>query len=150
MMGRRTRPLWGVFLIVYILVMVYLLLLNRPVLVQRSINLVPLRTVQQFEYLLRQQNGVYLTAIAFVNLAGNVVLFVPLGFLPPMVWPKLRTWLRALGAAAGAVIFVEAAQYVTRRGAADVDDLLLNLLGAAIGFLLFRIVERLYRRRYSQ
>ena len=147
-MGKRMRRLWVVLLILYSLVMVYLLLLDRPVLVQRSINLVPLRTVQQFEYLLRQQNGVYLTAIAFVNLAGNVVLFVPLGFLPPMVWPKLRTWLRALGAAAGAVICVEAAQYFLYRGAADVDDLLLNLLGAAIGFLIFRITERIYAKRH--
>ena len=147
-MGKRMRRLWVVLLILYILVMVYLLLLDRPVLVQRSINLVPLRTVQQFEYLLRQQNGVYLTAIAFVNLAGNVVLFVPLGFLPPMVWPKLRTWLRTLGIAAGAVICVEAAQYFLYRGAADVDDLLLNLLGAAIGFLIFRITERIYAKRH--
>ena len=148
-MGKRMRRLWVVLLILYSLVMAYLLLLNRPVLVQRSINLVPLRTVQQFEYLLRRQNGADLSRIAFANLAGNVLLFLPLGFLPPMVWPKLRTWLRTLGIAAGAVICVEAAQYVTRRGAADVDDLLLNMLGAAIGFLIFRISERVYAKRHS-
>ena len=149
-MGKRTRTVWAVLLIFYLLGMVWLMFLNRPPLVLPGINLVPFRTVKEFSGLLHDGSPApsYLRRVAAVNLLGNILMFLPLGFLPAMVFPRLRHWDRLLGTVAGVIIFAEAAQYFSRRGAADIDDLILNLLGTAVGFCIFRIIEKAYKKRH--
>ena len=150
MMGKRTRPLWAALLTVYALGMIWLMIFNRPPMAVPAINLVPLRTVTEFAKLLRDGSQPYLRRIAAVNLLGNLVMFLPLGFLPAMVFPLLRRWSRILIAAAAVVIAAETVQYFTLRGSADIDDLILNLIGAAVGFGIFRIFERIYNKRHPE
>ena len=148
-MGKRMRRLWVVLLILYSLVMAYLLLLNRPVLAQRSINLAPFRTVAEFAALLRDGEQTYLRRIAAVNLLGNVGMFLPLGFLPAMVFSRLRRWGSILIAAAAVIVLAETVQYFSLRGSADIDDLILNLIGAAIGFGIYRGIEKQYNKGHA-
>ena len=147
-MGKRTRPLWAVLLIVYALGMVWLMFLNRPRMAVPGLNLIPFRTVTEFAALLRDTSRAYLRRIAAVNLLGNVAMFLPLGFLPAMVFPRLRRWGRILIAAAAVIVLAEAVQYLTLRGSADIDDLILNLIGTALGFGIFRVFERIYNKRH--
>ncbi len=78
------------------------------------------------------------------QIGGNVLLFMPLGFFLPL-------WFRALDGLARIVLFaaalsvsVEAAQYLLPLGRSVVtDDVLLNVAGAAIGFLLMRALVSL-------
>ena len=78
-----------------------------------------------------------------VNFLGNIVAFLPLGALLPMV-RQSRTRLRDVALiAAGFSMAIETMQYLFARRNADVDDVLLNTLGALFGYGLLRAIERL-------
>ena len=61
-------------------------------------------------------------------------MFVPLGFFLRSLTEKCRSFLRCMGTVAVIMTTVELCQLFTLRGFCEVDDLLLNLLGAAIGW----------------
>ena len=81
---------------------------------------------------------------ALATLAGaaaNVALFLPLGFLLPLLTPWFDRWWRTVGAGFALSAAIELSQVAfpgVRRP--DVNDVLLNTLGAAIGFLAYRLV----------
>ncbi len=71
------------------------------------------------------------------NLAGNVLVFVPFGFLLP--WADKSYWAlwKVLG---GIFVFsagIEVFQLLTALGSFDVDDILLNCLGGMAGYRLY-------------
>ena len=68
------------------------------------------------------------------NIGGNIMMFVPLGFFLRSLTEKCRSFLRCMGTVAVIMPTVELCQLFTLRGFCEVDDLLLNLLGAAIGW----------------
>ena len=73
--------------------------------------------------------------------AGNVALFLPLGFLLPLLAPWFDRWWRTVGAGFALSAAIELSQVAfpgVRRP--DVNDVLMNTLGAAIGFLAHRLV----------
>ena len=51
---------------------------------------VPLRTIRRFLWVLGNSANEAQIRHAVVNLVGNVVMFVPLGFFAPCLWEKLR------------------------------------------------------------
>lgn len=79
---------------------------------------------------------------ALINLAGNVFLFLPLGWAMPRLLPGLRRFWRFLLCIAAAIVCVELAQLVLQVGLCDVDDLILNCLGGSMGYLLWRLICR--------
>jgi glycopeptide antibiotics resistance protein len=82
------------------------------------------------------------------ELFGNVLLFAPLGFLLPLLVPAMRRWRQALAVGAGVSLIIELYQLAwpgVRK--ASVDDVLLNALGALLGFAALRLTETLLGRR---
>lgn len=71
------------------------------------------------------------------QLAGNVLLYVPLGLLLPLVW-KSGWQIPAVGLLLSLV--TELGQPVVGRSF-DVDDLIANTLGTLVGWLLFFLVR---------
>jgi glycopeptide antibiotics resistance protein len=81
------------------------------------------------------------------QLIGNVVLFVPLGFLLPAALRSLhRAWPTLLVAAALSVL-IETTQAILPEHATDVDDVILNTTGAALGFFAFSLIAWTVRQR---
>lgn len=79
---------------------------------------------------------------AILNLLGNVVLFLPVGFFVPLLWRRYRKlWKTALFGLAVSLL-VEVTQLFLSRGS-DVDDLILNVVGTLAGYGLFRLFRRL-------
>ena len=76
------------------------------------------------------------------QLITNVVMFVPLGFLLPVVFQKLRRFLPALGAVTSVTLLIEITQFFIGRSA-DIDDVIMNAAGGALGYLLFHLLSRL-------
>ena len=74
--------------------------------------------------------------MAVINLGGNIIMFIPLGFLLPKVFRKLSSLPRILLITAGIITAVELIQLFTLVGSCDIDDLILNVLGAALGYLI--------------
>ena len=75
--------------------------------------------------------------------AGNVVLFMPLGFLLPMLAPWFDRFWRTVATGFVLSSLIELSQVAfpgVRR--ADVNDVLMNTLGAAAGYLAYRLAVR--------
>lgn len=87
------------------------------------------------------------TVNSWANLLLNIALFVPLGALLPWIWKTMRKWYVAIPTGAGVSLAIELIQLVTGRGLFDVDDLLANSLGAAIGFCLALTVLSMLREK---
>lgn len=79
------------------------------------------------------------------NIIGNVVLFFPLGLGLPLLWPGYwsgrRTFLMAIAFSAA----IELTQLVSRKfgiyRSVDVDDVLLNTIGAVLGLLTAKLIK---------
>lgn len=106
----------------------------------RSVNLTPLVTIRLYWRLLHSESE-YLVRHAFVNLLGNVVMFIPLGFFQPWLSRKLRAWYKTLLSTVVLILMVEGVQYLTLLGSCDIDDLLLNTVGAMLGYALWRCTQ---------
>ena len=73
---------------------------------------------------------------SFENLVGNVVVFIPFGFLIPYVLKRGRNFFVMLINAFLFVLGIEVFQLFSAFGAFDVDDILLNCVGGAGIFCL--------------
>ena len=106
------------------------------------INLVPFETIRLYVNLLRSGASKDLIRHATVNLAGNVLMFVPMGWFMPRIFRKYRWLIRFVFGAAGFICLVEIAQYVTGLGVCDVDDLILNGIGMFLGYGFWRLTRK--------
>ena len=84
-----------------------------------------------------------------VGYSLNVLLFVPLGLLVPMIWERLSRFPRILGIGAAFSLFIELTQLLNIR-ATDIDDLIMNTAGAVIGFGIYRLFDRVTGSRSHQ
>jgi glycopeptide antibiotics resistance protein len=70
----------------------------------------------------------------------NILLFIPLGFMLPCIWKKYEVlWKTALSGITFSLV-IELSQLFNRR-VTDIDDLLMNTLGALIGWVIFRLLQ---------
>lgn len=76
----------------------------------------------------------------------NIFLFIPLGFLVPLVFNKVRTFWRCIPIGFLLSICIEVTQLLTKRGFCQLDDVIMNTLGCMIGFLIWRLMEYNYKR----
>ena len=128
---------------VYIILMIWLLFIyNRgiPVTnyweqVSELFNPIPFSTVYSFFEALMYYPYPGLWGQILYNIGGNIIMFVPLGFFLYALVDKCRSFWRCMGIVALTMTTVELIQLFTLLGYFDVDDLILNLTGAAIGWL---------------
>lgn len=102
-------------------------------------NFIPLRNIGI--YLANLDSGFWLR-----NLVGNLVLLLPLGLVGPIVFPWMDRWMHVLLAAVAISVAIETAQLWVPDRSADVDDLLLNVVGAMLGYAILSAL-RLGARR---
>ena len=106
--------------------------------IQGNLNLEPFHTIRLFLKVLDQQAY---SATAIINLGGNVIMFIPLGFFLPRVFPALRKFWRTLLITAFIITAVELAQLFTLLGSCDIDDLILNVIGATLGYMFHKFLN---------
>jgi glycopeptide antibiotics resistance protein len=86
---------------------------------------------------------------------GNVVAFAPFGVFLPTLWPRWRSLIGIVVAALAISLTIEAVQLGLSLvmgfpfRVADVDDVLLNVLGVALGYVVYRAVVALVPRPRS-
>ena len=110
--------------------------------VRMNINIIPFKTIWHYISVLIYRRNVYLIPNAFINLLGNIAIFVPGGFFLPCLWEKLQSFKRLLAFSSLVIFMIELIQLFTLRGSFDIDDLIFNLIGVVGGFLLFRCLRR--------
>lgn len=98
-------------------------------------NLTPFQEIKRF-WIYRKQLG-YFAVVS--NLLGNVVGFIPFGFMLPCISRRTRGFLLITLSGFNLSLCVECIQLVSRVGSFDVDDMILNTLGTAIGYVVFAV-----------
>ncbi len=73
------------------------------------------------------------------NLFGNILAFVPYGFLLPVCFKRLAKWWKVFVWSMVLVLGIEFFQLFSAFGAFDVDDILLNVAGSMAGYLVYRV-----------
>lgn len=106
------------------------------------INLIPFSASLSMLRTLWQNPRLDVLWVVIYNLGGNIIMFVPLGFFLPALWEKFRKFPRCMGAVAIIMTCVELTQLLTLRGFCEIDDVLLNLIGGAIGYGIYKKAER--------
>lgn len=101
-----------------------------------TINLVPFNGILA---ILKQGEINYV----LLNIVGNIVMFIPLGFFIPLLWKKARRTITVLAYGFGLSLLIEALQFLINRGT-DIDDLILNIFGAILGYIFYTIFSRLF------
>lgn len=77
-----------------------------------------------------------------VNFIGNIVLFVPWGVLLPTCFKKLQSFKHFSALTLVVLILVESIQIFSMLGSFDVEDILLNMIGACVGFIAIRTKQK--------
>lgn len=111
-----------------------------------AVNLEPFHTIRSYVRFYHNTGS----PVSIMNLLGNVVIMVPLGMLLPVLFRTMRHFWACLPLCALTAVGVEWLQWVTATGAADVDDSILNFLGAALGYLLVRLCQLAAGRRKNK
>lgn len=100
-------------------------------------NLMPFQEIKRYiEY--RAMIGM---PAVILNLLGNVVAFIPFGFLLPMISSAERRSYMIFFLSLELSLIIEVIQLFTRVGSFDVDDLILNTLGGLIGYWAYRTIR---------
>ena len=77
-----------------------------------------------------------------MNIIGNIMMFIPVGVVWPICFSKLNTIRKNILAGAGFSLFVEVTQLFCLGRHTDVDDLILNTIGVAIGTCIMFLISR--------
>ena len=69
-------------------------------------------------------------------------MFIPVGFVWPLVFKKLNTYGKAVSACFLYTLSIEILQLLLYERTSDVDDLILNTAGAAIGAGIWFLIKK--------
>lgn len=101
-----------------------------------EISLIP------FEGMIEMLQG-GITTHSVINIVGNIVMFMPIGFLIPLLWDKLNSFKNVVFFGFATSLLIELTQLFLIRGT-DIDDLILNTVGAVLGYLVFIIFKNIF------
>lgn len=157
--NNRGKMIFRIVLTIYLCVLIRLIVFKYPVPVLRGImdewelsnakagvstaNLILFKTIRMYIRYYDRLNG-------FDNLFGNVLAFMPLGFLIPVSFPGIDRWWMIVLHSFWLSLCIELFQLVSHFGAFDVDDILLNTLGGLLGFFAFLMIRFVYRKVHGE
>lgn len=113
--------------------------------IRTSSNFVPFKTIST--YIMAMFDGSLNLGIPIKNLIGNLIMFLPMGIYLPYYIKKINKVGRFTFSMIILLFVIEVTQLVTRRGSFDIDDFILNMVGALIGYGIWKtkIVQRLLK-----
>lgn len=146
---KMKKPLWKIIVnivivlscIVYLAALYYFTIGKVPYLpgltVNRHLaNFVPFRTIVEYMSEIGQGGGT--GRIAVRNLGGNLILTLPLAIYLAYFFKPLRKLWKTLAVSLLVILGIELFQLLSGRGSFDVDDIILNLLGSAAGYGIWK------------
>ena len=111
------------------------LIINMSSLQPLRVNLIPL--VNILDYDIKRE--------AAINIIGNISMFIPTGVIMPILYKRLDCFWKVLLAGAGLSFVIEVIQLLFPGSVTDIDDLILNTLGVAVGYGVYAACKRLKR-----
>ena len=147
---RRIRTAGWILFILYLILLLYFLFfseeLGRAAAGRTySYNLKPFKEILRF-----WNNRESLGMLAVVlNLAGNVMAFMPFGAILPVLSRPARGAFQITMLSLEFSFLIECFQLMLRVGSFDVDDMILNTLGGFLGYLVFAVCDKMRRKHYG-
>ncbi len=102
---------------------------------KESFNIIPFKTI--FEYTKAISNSGFKYFI--LNIGGNIIAFMPFAFFLPKLIKKENKLLVFTITIALLSLIIELTQFITLSGVCDIDDIILNTIGAVILFEVLNI-----------
>ena len=141
---KRMRALGKILFVLYIAFLLYFLIFSdwygrTGGMREYHYNLVLFKEIQRF-WNYRETLG----WVAYANLFGNVLIFIPFGFFMQMS-SRYRNFFLTFVYSFGLSLLVETIQLVTKVGSFDVDDIFLNTCGGILGYIAFVICNTIRR-----
>ena len=134
---QRIRIISWILFGIYLIMMVYFLFFSEQMgRVPRDTyqyNLHPFAEIKRYLY----YAGRVGTVLVLLNLLGNIICFIPYGFVIPVLSVRCSSFGKILLLSFLASLLVESIQLVSKLGSFDVDDIMLNTLGGILGYVLF-------------
>ena len=157
----RIRNFWlKMLFIIYCLLLITVLFLNNEyrMYVFQNINIfskehfemsniIPFATI--IDYISRLVSNEINASIVIINFATNLLLFAPMGFFIPMLYSDMIKNIKQFAILMIIItLIVEVLQFITFRGSTDIDDIILNTLGAVIVYIIMktRFVKKLLKK----
>ncbi|WP_375372917.1 VanZ family protein [Clostridium sp. CF012] len=142
--GKKEKILIGL----YILFFMYLCLMIWEVFIGpyrsysdvRRYNLYPFKTIMEF--LLNTTK--YNFRVIFINLAANIITFIPLGFFISLLFRRSCKLINITLSCMLIIICIELGQFILNVGVLDIDDIILNTLGCVLGFMIYKVILILF------
>lgn len=108
---------------------------------QLDLNLIPIiYTCKYFISTLSEPDNTS-TYFALENIIGNLILFIPLGIFLPLLFANFRKFKKVVIISFLCSLVIECTQHILRQfgtyRTVDIDDIILNTLGAMIGWFIF-------------
>lgn len=104
---------------------------------EKSLNLIPFKTIGG--YMSDMFSSLKSTSTIFYNLLGNVVCLMPFAFFLPLLFKKIDNVKKFLITILCITLGIELLQFITFSGSCDIDDVILNTLGAFVMYLILQI-----------
>ena len=114
----------------------------QPLIISRSsiqpirINLIPF--VYILDYDIKRE--------AAINIIGNISMFIPTGIILPILYKPLNCFWKVLLTGAGLSFAIEMIQLFFPGSVTDIDDLILNTAGVAIGYGIYKLMHSCRRK----
>ena len=103
----------------------------------KNYNLIPFRSIQdQISHITQWW--------ALKNLLGNIIPFIPFGFLLPITYRKFNSAIKVFGIGISSILLIELFQLFTKLGSFDIDDIILNMAGIICGYLMIFLLNRIF------
>jgi len=107
--------------------------------VESSVNLIPFKTI--IGYTKDIFTSLLDTSNIFANLLGNLICMMPFAFFIPMLFKKINNAKKFLLIILCITLGIELIQFITFSGSFDIDDVILNTLGALIMYRILNIKD---------
>lgn len=131
--SRITHIVTQSLLVSYLFVMLCITFLSRENGSRIGLDLLPFSTMGQ-----GVQNDAYVVE--------NILLFIPLGMLTAASCPRLRQFWGCMKAGLMFSLLIEISQMLSKRGYVQTDDVLMNALGMACGYLIYRVINQILKK----
>lgn len=133
---KKKKFIINILLIGYIIVVLLVTLAGRARVIQYGISL---ELFSSYHYAWNN-----FSIVEWRNIILNILMFVPLGFLLPLVHESFKTWWKTYLAGLGLTVFIELSQLIFHLGVFEVDDIMNNAVGCMIGFGIYALFALIY------
>lgn len=136
----------GLFLFSFSLIIVLTLLYPMPTSIGTTKEIGLANNFIPF-FVIRELITLYPFSYSMYNIIGNIMLFVPLGFILPIKFKRINNCVRDVLVGFIFSVFVELAQLILPFRQTDIDDVMLNTVGTAIGYGLYKLWTKVVRKK---